>query len=72
MAVSNEVVIIAIGFMFNYLVVYQKSKFLGNILYMGTGILLMSFSLEPIVTGIGLLMLIGGFISLIVDFIRLK
>lgn len=63
MAVSDEVIIIAIGFAVNILVYHKMSRMIGDLLFMGLSISMMAFSTGNTFSAVGLMML-GGSIAL--------
>lgn len=73
MALENETIVVGILLAVNYLFLYKKNKFFGNIVVMGTG---MALFLMPNLTDItriaGILTLMIGIISLIYDFVAPK
>ncbi len=67
MAVSDEVIIIAIGFIINYLIIYRSSKLLGNIGFFVIGFTILGLGSGAIFSAIGLLILIGSALKLVFD-----
>lgn len=79
MSVSDQTLMIGIGALINYLVIYQKWKFLGNITFASLGIMSMYYGTQlgsgqsdVVFTGIGLVLLLAGIISTILDFLPHK
>lgn len=73
MAIENTTIIIALGLMFNYFILYKKNKFFGNIMYILTGIATMYFG--STLTGadanitviIGVIITLGSILNMIYD-----
>lgn len=69
MAVSDQMIATVVLFIFNYLVIYKKNRFMGNMVYMLIGIGLMYFFLGTLYMYAGLLIAIGSAVNLIYDLI---
>lgn len=69
MAVSDEIIVIAIGLATNYLIIYKKSRILGNIIFMGLSISIMAFAVNDTLASVGLMMLLGSMFSAVHDVI---
>lgn len=65
--IQDSTIITALVIIFNYLVVYRRNRFFGNIIFMGSGIMLMSLSTETINRSAGLIILLGGIVSFLYD-----
>lgn len=47
MAISDEVFIIALGFVVNYILLYKRNKFLGNVIYLGLSFAITYTAFDP-------------------------
>lgn len=69
MALNDQVIIIIIGLVFNYLVLYKRNKFFGGIVYMVISLITMGYSTDNTTASIGLIMLLASFVIFIYDMI---
>lgn len=69
---ENEIIIITIGLAYSYLVLYPKSKLLGNVAYALCGLAIMAFNTGNTYSAVGLLILLGSIINAILDLIPKK
>jgi hypothetical protein len=74
MTIENTAIILAIGLVFNYVVLYKRNKFFGNMLYLLMSALMLyhGSTLTPIgdkniTIAIGAIMIIGSIINAIYD-----
>lgn len=67
MAVDNHIIIMCIGFAFNYLVLYKSNKFFGNVMFAGLSIAIMAYSTDATFASIGLMCLLGSLINAVYD-----
>lgn len=72
MAVSDNVIIIILGFIFSYLVIYRSNKLFGNLAFAGVGLALISLGVTNIENAIGIIILLGSVMNAIYDLIPTK
>lgn len=72
MAVENEIMVIFIGVLFTYLVLYKKNRLLGYMGFMGLGFATMAYSTGNTFGAVGLLMILGSIIGAIADLLTPK
>lgn len=69
MAVENTTILIVLGIMFTYLVLYRKNRFFGNMAYMMISVGVWYFGTDDVGKVIGIVMFFGSFINMIYDLI---
>lgn len=69
MAVSNEIIIIALGMAFGWFM-YPKSKFFGGIVLFVCGFATMAFNTGNTYAAIGIVIMLGSLILFITDIVR--
>lgn len=70
MAVSDELLVSIFLFAFNYLVLYKKNRFIGNIVYIAIGFGLMYVFLGELYMYAGIIIAVIGTINLIYDLFK--
>lgn len=72
MALNDEVIIIALGILFNYLVIYRKHKILGGMIFLAISIGITYYSVAGIINLVSILMMIGSIAILVYDILDFK
>lgn len=70
MAVNDTTILIMIGIIFNYLVVYKKSEFFGNIGFMTISIAAWYYGTGDVEKIIGMIMFFGSIVNMIYDLLK--
>lgn len=70
--IANETVLIAIGLIFSYLVLYKKDKLIGNIAFLILGIATLALSTSATEGTVGIIILLGSIANTIYDFLNTK
>lgn len=63
MGVANEIFVVAIGILFNYMFLYRNNKFFGCMANVGLSLAIMVYSTGSIITATGTIMFFGSLIN---------
>lgn len=66
--IQDLTVMIIIAMLFNYFILYKKNRFIGNVVFAGIGIAILSLGTGTIYSVVGFIILIGSIISFTYDF----
>lgn len=63
MAISDEIFMLGLGFILNYVLLYRKNKLLGSIAFVALSAITMSSSTDPVMASSGLVILLISSVS---------
>ena len=72
MAIDNTIAVVGIGYLFIYLTLYRKNRFISNILFFLTSLALVAYAPDDISRAIGMMLTLASLGSIVYDVLNVR